>query len=260
MRKQEIYTYLFKNKDKGITFRRDTTKEWAIRMMGQDYKYLGRVKTPRYLSEMENPIVEYIDYKYVLLEDDEIWSRGNTKLYRIIAVKNIGRKIKAGDLGGYIDGYDSLNQEGKCFIHNGSKVIKSRIMNNAEIYGDSLIYNAVITGNSIVNNCYIHHQVYISDKVHIFGVEIEKSILSDNVYIVSSKAKIYGSIISQDVSYPYKDCVVCCKKLTSRNIYDDDKLIFSDIIMEDLDIEELTKKLEEQEEKINEKIYKNYKN
>lgn len=260
MKKQKIYTYLFKNKDKGVTFRRDTTKEWAVKMMGEDYEYLGEVKTPIYLREVENPIVEYMNFKYVLLEDDEIWSRGNTTLYRIVYVKNIGRKIKSGDLGGYIDGYDSLNQEGKCFIYNGAKAIKSRIMDNAEIYGNSLIYNSVITGNSIVEDCYIHHQVYIADKVHISGAEIEKSILSDNVYIIGSKAKIYESIISQDVSYAYKDCVVCWKRLTSRNVYDNDTLIFSDIIMKDLDTEELTKKIKEQEEKINEKIYQNYKN
>lgn len=260
MKKQKTYIYLFKNKDKSVTFRRDTTKEWAVKMMGEDYEYLGEVKTPIYLNEVENPIVEYMDFKYVLLEDDAIKSRGTTKLYRIVYVKNIGRKIKAGDLGGYIDGYDSLSQEGKCFIYDGAKAIESNIMDNAEIYGNSLIYNSAITGNSIIEDCYIHHQAYIADKVHISGAEIEKSILSDNVYIIGSKAKIYDSIITQDVSYAYRDCIIKWKKLTSRNIYDDDILIFSDIIMEDLDTEELTKKIKEQEEKIDEKIYQNYKN
>lgn len=199
-----------------------------------------------------------MNFKYVLLEDDTLSSKGTVKLYRIVAVKNIGRRIKAGTLGGYIDEYESLSQQGKCFIHNGSKVIKSKIMDNAEIYGDTLIYDSVITGDSSVNNCYIHHQVYISDKVSIFGAEIEKSILSDNVYIISSKAKIYESIVTQDVSYAYRDCVIYWNKLTSRNIYDDNKLLFSDIIIKDLDTEELTKRLKEQEEKINEKVHKNY--
>jgi hypothetical protein len=242
MKKQTIYTYLFKNKDKGVTLRKDTSKDRAIQLMGEDYEYLG---------EIIPPIIENIDLKYVLLENDVIYSKGKTKLYRIVAVKNIGRRIKAGDLGGYIDDYNSLSQEGKCFIHDGAKAIKSRIMDNAEIYGnDSLIYYSAITGNSKISHCYIHHQVYISDNVNISDAEITKSIISDNVTIRGGRviAKISNSIISQKVLYSYRDCIINGEKLTSRNIYDDDILIFSDIISEYLSHNELDKLLQDKEE------------
>jgi hypothetical protein len=63
--------------------------------------------------------------KYELVKDDFILHEGK-KLYRIKALRDIDLfgdyKIFKGQLGGYIEGYHNLSQEGNCWVFSPAKI------------------------------------------------------------------------------------------------------------------------------------------
>jgi len=62
-------------------------------------------------------------------------------LYQIKALKDFGR-VKAGDLGGWVESEDNLSQEGDCWITDSVKVY-----GNALVYGSAWVYgNDVLVG------------------------------------------------------------------------------------------------------------------
>jgi NDP-sugar pyrophosphorylase family protein len=109
--------------------------------------------------------------KYELVEDDFILHEGR-KLYRIRALKEVSRLVSKRDLGGYVEGYHNLSQEGECWVFNdamvygNARVKDSAIVDdfaevydnavvsiNAEVHGCAKIYNnAIVTDNAIVWN------------------------------------------------------------------------------------------------------------
>ena len=78
-----------------------------------------------------------MEKKYELLEDDTIRFEGRT-LHRIRALRNFG-KVKAGDLGGYIEKESNLSHEGTCWVFT-----KSKVYGDAVIFKDIQIVNAKI--------------------------------------------------------------------------------------------------------------------
>lgn len=72
--------------------------------------------------------------KYKIREDLSIDYKGK-KLYRIEALKDFS-DVKKGDLGGFIESYNNLNQKGNCWIFG-----------DAEVYG-----NAKVCGYAKIKN------------------------------------------------------------------------------------------------------------
>jgi hypothetical protein len=70
-----------------------------------------------------------MDKKYEFT-DNEITICGHTR-HRIRAVRSFG-KIKAGDLGGFIEHEDNLSHHGNCWVG-----INARVWGKAQIYGDA---------------------------------------------------------------------------------------------------------------------------
>ena len=67
-------------------------------------------------------------------------------LYRIRALKDF-RDVKKGDLGGWVEGYENLSQEGGCWVYGDAKV-----SGNAEVYGDAKVSgNAEVYGDAEVH-------------------------------------------------------------------------------------------------------------
>jgi carbonic anhydrase/acetyltransferase-like protein (isoleucine patch superfamily) len=109
------------------------------------------------------------DKKYELVKDDFIIHKGK-KLYRIRALKKIitslGANVHRGDIGGYIERYHNLSQEGKCWIFDEAKVYsnasikddalvigKAEVFDNARVKGNARVErNAVIFGNAIMKD------------------------------------------------------------------------------------------------------------
>ena len=88
--------------------------------------------------------------KYKILKDDYIINLGK-KLYRIKALKNFGY-VKKGSIGGYVEGYDNLSQNGNCWIYENAKVSgNARIFENARVYNNAVIFDkSQISGDTRV--------------------------------------------------------------------------------------------------------------
>lgn len=91
--------------------------------------------------------------KYTLVPTDERPMGPDVTLFRLKALRNIGRDVKAGDLGGLVGGPISLAQEGDCWIYPRAIVCKgATVSDNAQVRSDSrLVGNVRMHGNSVVD-------------------------------------------------------------------------------------------------------------
>lgn len=148
--------------------------------------------------------------KYEILKDDSIIFDG-VKMYRIKALKKFtvagGSIVNKGDLGGYVEGYYNLSQEGKCWVSGYSKVYE-----NARVRGDSIINNgsdisgnAVICGKSWVSKASVYGNAEIIDSevmgtgkapsVIICGnVKVDRSIAVGDVFLFSGNEVFNGYV------------------------------------------------------------------
>jgi len=96
------------------------------------------------------------------------------KVYRIRALRDFD-EVKAGDLGGYVDGYHNLSQEGHCWISQGAVVHergyvsgnawaldKTVVRNNAELKDKACIFDNVV----------LHQNVVIKGTVQLYGTVV----------------------------------------------------------------------------------------
>lgn len=72
-----------------------------------------------------------------------------TKLFRIKALVEFGN-IKAGELGGYIEKEENLDQDGDAWVYGNAKVYgDAEVCGNAKVYGNAKVCgNAKICGNA----------------------------------------------------------------------------------------------------------------
>ena len=104
-------------------------------------------------------------------------------LYRIQALKNFG-DVKAGDLGGWVEGEWNLSQEDLCWVYGEGKVYgNARVSENAEVSGNARVYgsawvygiaevseNAVIFGYAIVyGNARVSGNAQVSGEAEVSG-------------------------------------------------------------------------------------------
>ena len=73
-------------------------------------------------------------------------------LYRIRALKDF-RDVKKGDLGGWVEGYENLSQEGGCWVYGDAKV-----SGNVQVYGSAEVYDdATVRGDAWVSgDAWVH--------------------------------------------------------------------------------------------------------
>ena len=156
--------------------------------------------------------------KYEILEDDFILHEG-IKLYRIRSLIDISLMhyfdIAKGELGGYVEGYHNLSQEGTCWIYVNAKVFgNARVIEDAivgdyaKVYGNAVIgYNAAVRGFAKVFGNAKIESARVVGKAEVYGNSIVKgtaivkgdSIISDNAAVVNVKT-----------SYSIFDELNCC--------------------------------------------------
>lgn len=138
--------------------------------------------------------------KYEILEDDFIIYKGR-KLYRIKALYEFitlrGTVVFKESLGGYVEGYHNLSQEGKCWIYGDSKVCENaRIRDNAVVGIKSQVYgnvevrdNAMVGSDAIVHgNAIIKGHSHIANGSEIYG----NAVIKDDARVVR-RSKVYGN-------------------------------------------------------------------
>jgi len=162
--------------------------------------------------------------KYELVKSDTIKVSGH-KLYRIKSLIDFGY-VKKGGLGGYIEDYRNLSQEGNCWVYDNAMVYEdaivkenSSIHDNAKIYGHARIYGNAEIGNKaevydsaevldfarvfdyakVHGNARVSGNAVIQDCAEVFDYAViyDESIVDDSakvygVSIVKGSAEIYG--------------------------------------------------------------------
>ena len=142
-------------------------------------------------------------WKYILIKDDTYYCirRG---YYRPKAIKDFS-SISKGDIGGFIDGYHNLSQNGNCWVGNsaivsGNSIVydNAKVFNKAIIYGNAQIYeDAKVFGKAMVNSANAkvsEESARIFGKSKIFGnAQISgHAIIYDNAQVCGN-ATIYGN-------------------------------------------------------------------
>jgi len=97
--------------------------------------------------------------KYELIEDDTIKANGKT-LYRIKALVDINKEVKAGDEGGYIESEENLaTGPDKSWVYDDAMVFdKALVCNGSVIRGVAMVYGkAVITDEAeVIDNAKVY--------------------------------------------------------------------------------------------------------
>jgi carbonic anhydrase/acetyltransferase-like protein (isoleucine patch superfamily) len=86
-------------------------------------------------------------------------------LHRIVAVRDFGF-IKAGEIGGLVEGEENLSHDGNSWVRDNAVVYGGSIVS-----GDALVTgSAILHGNSAVSgNAFISDYAVISEMAHVFG-------------------------------------------------------------------------------------------
>ena len=116
--------------------------------------------------------------KYELTKEKETLADG-TVLHRIRALRDIPRFcVKAGELGGFVEGENNLSQDGDAWVYGDACVYgDAEVYDNAEVYGKAWVYgNARVFGNAKVYGkswVYVNARVFGNAKIYgdakVFG-------------------------------------------------------------------------------------------
>ena len=128
--------------------------------------------------------------KYILT--NETIKRNIHTLHRIQALKDIpSKKVKKGDLGGWIESYDNLDQKGDCWIGDTAWVY-----DEAKVYGDAYVFGDALVGEDaeVFDNAKVYGDTIISGKAQIYG---NAKVYGDSRVrgnaIIYGNAEVYGN-------------------------------------------------------------------
>lgn len=144
--------------------------------------------------------------------------------YRIKSLKYFS-DVRVGDVGGFVQSYDNLSQDGDCWIYDDAMVLDNakitesavvrddadieddvQVSGNAEVYGKAELRDKVIiSGNSkIYDKCKIEDSCDVTGNVEVYG----ESQLSDNVKLYDN-AKVYGFAKIHGFSELFDNVEIC---------------------------------------------------
>ena len=99
------------------------------------------------------------------LTSEFITNISGTKLFRIKALVEFGN-IKAGELGGYIEKEENLDQDGNAWVFGNA-----RVCGNAEVYGDAVVCgNAWVYGDArVCGNAEVYGDAVVCGNAWVYG-------------------------------------------------------------------------------------------
>ena len=107
--------------------------------------------------------------KYVLTDESIIFN--SVTLYRIKAIKSF-YTVRVGDLGGFVEGYDNLSQDGNAWVYGNARVYGNAwIHGNARISGYAWIHgDARVSGNAHASgNAWIHGDARVYGNARVYS-------------------------------------------------------------------------------------------
>ena len=121
------------------------------------------------------------------LTDETIKFSGKT-LYRIKALKSFG-KVKAGDLGGYIQSENNLSQDGNAWVS-----VNAKVFGEAMVYGNATVHsNAIVRDNAkVYGNAQVYNVAMVHDDAQVYGnAQVYSSAIVGGNAKIYDKAKVY---------------------------------------------------------------------
>ena len=146
--------------------------------------------------------------KYEMLYDDKIEVAGRT-LYKIRALRDFN-DVKAGNLGGYIEGEENLSQDEDCWVYGNAQVYgDAHVYGNAWVYGNAQVYgNAWVYGNAkvygdawVCGNAWVYGDARVYGNARVYGTAR-----------VSDSARVYGNALISKIND-----ILCVANIGSRN-------------------------------------------
>ena len=129
--------------------------------------------------------------KYELTNETKTLADG-TVLHRIRALRDIPRfGVKAGELGGFVEGENNLSQDGDALVSGDAKVYGyAKVSDYAWVSGDACVSgNADIYGNAkVYGKARVSGNAKVSDYAKVYG---DAEVYGDAC--VSGDAKVYGN-------------------------------------------------------------------
>ncbi|WP_249961123.1 polymer-forming cytoskeletal protein [Histophilus somni] len=121
--------------------------------------------------------------KYELVREDTVQVKGIT-LYRIKALIDF-YKVRAGDLGGYIQDERNLSHDGNAWVADNAMVYdNARVLGNAKIQGNAVVYNNAF----VYDNAIVRDDTQVRDNAEV----CEDAIISEEAWITEN-AKVRGT-------------------------------------------------------------------
>ena len=156
--------------------------------------------------------LDFNDYKLV----------ENTKVYRIIALKNFGN-VKAGDKGGYIK-KDNLSHEGNCWVFDNAIITDNAFVKENAMINDNVIVkgcakitdNAVISMNQTVSNGVVKTDL---SKNLIENIRCQTGLLAFNDKVIAYKQVKKDLTSFHDNSFQYEVGKTAEAKNSSNGLY-----------------------------------------
>lgn len=141
--------------------------------------------------------------KYQIIRDDEhkIEYEGKT-LYRIQALRDVSTRVKAGDMGGYIENYDNLSQVNECWVGGNAQVFDLAVVrDSANVYG-----YAKVSGRAHIRDYAEVHDAVVKDNALIMDhSEISDDSVIGTDVIVCGISHIRGKSVIISTSYEDKN-------------------------------------------------------
>ena len=121
---------------------------------------------------------------------DKTKEASSIKLFRIQALRSFG-DVKAGDLGGWVEGVKNLSQDGDAWVSGNAWVFgNARVYGDAQVYGKAWVFgNAWVNGDAQVfgdarvygnaqvsGNAQVHGKAWVHSNAQVFGdANLEKT-------------------------------------------------------------------------------------
>ena len=107
--------------------------------------------------------------KYELTTDTKVVF--GRKLFRIKALMSFGN-VKEGDIGGYIESEDNLNNDGNAWVYGDAEVYgNARVYGNAWVYGNARVYgDAEVCGDAeVYGNAWVYGNAEVYGNARVYG-------------------------------------------------------------------------------------------
>lgn len=147
--------------------------------------------------------------KYEIVKEYSRTMPDGTVLHRIRALKKLNncQEVKKGELGGWVEGYHNLSQEGDSWLYDESAAYQ-----NARVFDDAVAFgNATLFGNArMFDTATAYHDSKVSGNARVGGC----SYINDETHItecasLSGSAGAYGKTIMKGDARATDKVILC---------------------------------------------------